>query len=119
MLSCARWLSAALFALAALPAVAALWGFSVDDAWISVRVAENLAHGYGYRFNRYGPVTDAVTPLGWAPLLSLLAGEGSALTLERARWLGALAWLGSAATPGRVCGSQAFAGFIDLLQGRL
>lgn len=102
MLNRSGWWSVALCALAALPAMAALWGFSVDDAWISVRVAENLATGYGYRFNRYGPITDAVTPLGWAQLLSLVAGEGSALTLDRARWLGALAWLASAAILGGV-----------------
>lgn len=92
--------SALLFALAALPASLALWGFSVDDAWISVRVAENLADGFGYRFNRQGPVTDAVTPLGWAPLLSLVAGGGSQQTLLWARGLGALAWVASAAILG-------------------
>lgn len=100
MLSRTRLLSGALFALAALPACLLLWGFSVDDAWISARVAENLAGGYGYRFNRQGPVTDAVTPLGWAPLLSLVAGSGVDATLLRARWLGALAWLCGAAVLG-------------------
>lgn len=102
MLKRAGVASAGLFALAALPAVIGLWGFSVDDARISVRVAENLAEGYGYRFNRSGPVTDAVTPLGWAPLLSLVAGDGMDETLLRARWLGAVVWIASAALLGGI-----------------
>ncbi len=102
MLSRPGWRAPALFALGALPASLALWGFSVDDAWISVRLAENLADGYGYRFNRQGAVTDAVTPLGWAPLLSLVAGADAGQTLLRARALGGLAWLASAAILGAI-----------------
>ena len=100
VVSRARVGTSLVFALATLPAMLALWGFSVDDAWISVRVAENLADGFGYRFNMSGPVTDAVTPLGWAPLLSLVAGGGSQQTLLWARGLGALAWVASAAILG-------------------
>lgn len=83
----------AVAACAALPGLLVLWGFTVDDALISARVAENLAQGFGYRFNREGPISDAVTPLGWAQLLSLLAGEGCWQTLERARIAGAAAGL--------------------------
>ena len=68
-----------------------LWGFTVDDALVSCRVATHLARGLGYRFNPQGPVVDAVTPLGWAPLLSLFAGGGPLAALAAAKWLGAVA----------------------------
>ncbi|HET9954845.1 MAG TPA: hypothetical protein VFQ61_10090, partial [Polyangiaceae bacterium] len=84
-------------AFAAAIGMAALWGFTVDDAWISARVASNLARGAGYRFNSDGPVVDAVTPLGWAPLLALFAARGSTAALLAARWIGALTWLVAAA----------------------
>jgi hypothetical protein len=77
-----------------------LWGFTVDDALISCRVATHLAQGIGYRFNAEGPVVDAVTPLGWAPLLSLFAKSGPLSALQAAKWLGTIAvtlavfWLG-------------------------
>lgn len=99
-----RLASALLFGLAALPGIVVLWGFSVDDAWISVRVADNLALGHGYRFNRHGPVTDAVTPLGWAHLLSLVAGSSASATLLGARVLGALSWVFGAALLGGMLG---------------
>lgn len=99
-----RLASALLFGLAALPGIVVLWGFSVDDAWISVRVADNLALGHGYRFNRDGPVTDAVTPLGWAHLLSLVAAPSASATLLHARVLGALSWLLGAALLGGMLG---------------
>jgi hypothetical protein len=68
-----------------------LWGFTVDDALISCRVASNLAQGLGYRFNPTGPVVDAVTPLGWGQLLSWFAQSGPLSALQAAKWLGALA----------------------------
>jgi hypothetical protein len=68
------------------------WGFSVDDALISCRVASNLHHGLGYRFNATGPMVDAVTPLGWAPLLAPFA-TSTLSALRVARFLGAAAWL--------------------------
>lgn len=85
--------SAAIAAVVALPGLVAVWGFTVDDALISARVADNLAQGFGYRFNREDPVSDAVTPLGWAHFLSLFAGQGPWHTLEWARTLGAGAWV--------------------------
>ncbi len=69
-----------------------LFGFTVDDALISVRVAQNLANGSGYRFNAGGPVVDAVTPLGWAQVLALLNEPSPWEMLFSARLLGLLAW---------------------------
>jgi hypothetical protein len=53
-----------------------LHGFTVDDALIPARYAHHLALGLGYRFNVGGPVTDGVTPLGWAHLLAPFAANG-------------------------------------------
>ncbi|MEB2324827.1 MAG: hypothetical protein OZ921_20095, partial [Sorangiineae bacterium] len=88
---------AALGALAAAVMMLALSGYTVDDALITARVATRLAHGEGYRFNTGGPRVDAVTPLGYANLLALVAGATPLETLARARLLGALAWLLAAA----------------------
>jgi len=82
-------------AAAALP-MAALWGFTVDDALVSARVAANLASGAGYRFNAAGPVVDAVTPLGWAVVLAPFAGGGPLSALFAAQCLGALCWVAAA-----------------------
>jgi hypothetical protein len=71
-------------------AMAWLWGFTVDDALITCRVAHHLARGIGYRFNARGPVVDAVTPLGFANLLSPFAGAGPLHALAFAKWSGAL-----------------------------
>jgi hypothetical protein len=73
-----------------------LWGFTVDDAWITGRVAHQLATGHGYRFNPTGPVVDAVTPLGWAFVLMPFASSGPDAAVVAAKWLGALAWLAAA-----------------------
>lgn len=85
--------AAVLAALAAAAPMAWLWGFTVDDALISTRVAHQLATGHGYRFNPSGPIVDAVTPLGWAPLLAPLAATDPWSALIAAKWLGASAWL--------------------------
>jgi len=94
------WVVAGVLALA-------LRGFTVDDALVSARVASHLASGEGYRFNRWGPAVDAVTPLGWVQVLAAF-GPGTPLEmLERARTLGLVAWLlaafllGALARPGR------------------
>lgn len=88
-------------ALAALASVASAWGFSVDDALISARVAAHLAHGHGYRFNAAGPSTDCVTPLGWAYLLAPFASGGPEAALAAAALLGAALWIGAAALLGQ------------------
>ncbi len=85
--------------LLALPASAWLWGYTVDDALITARVATHLAQGLGPRFNPHGPSADAVTPLGYAQLLSLFGhgDPGGVLgTFAAAKWFGLLAWLAAA-----------------------
>ncbi len=90
-------LGAVAVALGAAVAMFAMRGFVVDDAWIPVRYARHLADGFGYRFNIDGAVSDGVTPLPYAVVLSAVArGASAEVVLERARWLGALAWLGAA-----------------------
>jgi len=98
----ARGWAAALGLLAALPAALWLRGFMVDDALISARYAANIAAGHGYRFNIADPISDGVTPLGWAHLLALFArGAEPVLTAFRAaKWMGLFAWLISAALLG-------------------
>src|SRR3982750_279592 len=71
-------------------AMAWLWGFTVDDALITCRVAFHLTRGLGYRFNAGGPVVDAVNPLGFAHLLAPFAAAGPLGALVFAKWLGAL-----------------------------
>jgi hypothetical protein len=91
---------AVLGVLAAVPALIALRGFTVDDALIPARYAAHLAHGLGYRFNARGPATDGVTPLGFAHLLAPFAGAGPLAALHAARILGAAGWLAAAALLG-------------------
>jgi hypothetical protein len=99
-----RCFGALLATLAALPASAWLWGFTVDDALITARVAAHVARGIGYRFNPHGPLVDAVTPLGYAQLLSLF-GHGEVLAVfSAAKWLGLGAWLIAAALLGWLLG---------------
>src|SRR6188768_2229016 len=76
-----------------LPASAWLWGYTVDDALITARVATHLAHGLGATFNPHGPRADAVTPLGYAQLLSLFGQRDVLHTFACAKWLGLGAWL--------------------------
>ncbi|XXX81954.1 hypothetical protein WMF30_24655 [Sorangium sp. So ce134] len=78
--------------LAALLPALALSGFTVDDALITARYAHHLALGLGYRFNAAGPVTDGVTPLGWAFALAPFAAGGPLAALAAAKALGVAAW---------------------------
>jgi hypothetical protein len=93
-------------AMAALVPALWMWGFTVDDALISVRYASHLASGVGYRFNAHGPSTDGVTPLPWAFLLVPLASADLLAMLGRAKALGlvlgALAFVGTGHAAGRV-----------------
>lgn len=77
--------------------VAVFWGFTVDDAQITARVAHHLATGHGYRFNTSGPIVDAVTPLGWAHVLAPFGVHGQQVAFWGARLLGVLCWISSAA----------------------
>lgn len=81
---------------AALAPMLLIWGFTVDDALISARVAWRIANGYGYRYNCSGPPVDAVTPLGWALLLVPWARTGPLAAWSAARWLGGACWLAAA-----------------------
>jgi len=44
--------------------------FLVDDAWIHLRIAQNLADGYGFSFNSGHPIAASTAPL-WTVLLAL------------------------------------------------
>lgn len=107
---------------AALPGVVLLFGFTVDDALITTRVAAHIKAGLGYRFNASGLVTDAVTPLGFAYVLALLPGQSSLELWSAARWLGIAAYLaavarlgyelGTLGRRGRIVGVAAIAGCV-------
>jgi hypothetical protein len=88
--------------LVALPGSAWLWGYTVDDALISARVATHLVEGLGPRFNPHGPMADAVTPLGYAQLLSLFGQTDVVRTFVAAKWFGLGAWLAAAALLGEL-----------------
>jgi len=88
--------------IVAIPACAWLWGYTVDDALITARVAAHLAQGLGPRFNPHGPMADAVTPLGYAQLLSLFGQHEVLHTFAVAKVFGLLAWLAAAALLGRL-----------------
>jgi hypothetical protein len=90
------WVGALLAVGAALVPMLWLFGFTVDDALITARVAHQLAAGHGYAFNPNGPSVDAVTPLGYAYVLAPAAATGPLSALVFAKWLGAGAWLAAA-----------------------
>jgi hypothetical protein len=89
------WIPLAAAALLALAWMACAWGFTIDDALITVRYAQNLGSGVGYRFNPSDAVTDGVTPIPFLlPLLPLARLEASSVLLG-ARIAGALCVLGA------------------------
>jgi len=64
------------------------FGFPLDDSWIHVRFAQNLARGYGFSFNPGQPTSTTTGPL-WTLLLALgyrLTGE-YLLTAAGLNWL--------------------------------
>jgi hypothetical protein len=77
-----------------------MWGFTVDDALISVRYARHLAAGLGWRFNVGGPLTDGVTPLPWALVLACFARADALTVLARAKVLGFAVWVVTGAALG-------------------
>jgi len=87
-------------AAAALVPSLAMWGFTVDDALISVRYAHNVATSLGYRFDPSGAPTDGVTPLPWPFLLAPFARGDALATLTAAKVLGTTAWTMAAAALG-------------------
>jgi hypothetical protein len=95
---------AAAGAAAALGPALVVWGFTVDDALISVRYARHVALGVGWRFNSHGPVTDGVTPLPWPVVLALFARAPPLVVLWRAKVLGVAVSAASAALLGTAIG---------------
>jgi hypothetical protein len=81
---------------AALGSIALAWGFTVDDALISTRVAHHLRTLGRYAFNPDGPRVDCVTPLGWAWFLSPFARSSAWAGLEAARFIGAACTIATA-----------------------
>ena len=78
--------------LSALVPALLMRGFTVDDAFISLRYAQHLAAGEGWRFNVHGAVTDGVTPLPWVPILALFTRGDLLAALARAQLLGIVCW---------------------------
>jgi arabinofuranosyltransferase len=72
------WLNGALIALAVLGALARV--FTLDDAFISFRYAENFANGHGLVFNP-GERVEGYTNFLWVMLLSPFARLGADLVL--------------------------------------
>ncbi len=98
------WLIAGLL-VAVVPALW-MWGFTVDDALISVRYARHLAAGLGWRFDAGGPSTDGVTPLPWPLLLAPLARADALTVLFRAKVLGLLSWGAAGGALGAAIGAE-------------
>jgi hypothetical protein len=84
-----------------------MWGFTVDDALISVRYARHVSEGLGWRYNVGGPSTDGVTPLAWPMLLLPLASGDAWAVLRRAQALGFVAHLATGALVGAVAARSA------------
>lgn len=51
--------------------------FTIDDLYIFLRYARNLAQGHGIRYNPEGPPTEGVSSLLWTLMLSGLIGAGA------------------------------------------
>lgn len=85
--------------LLAAPSVYLMRNFTVDDAWIPARYAAHLSSGLGYRFNPQSAVSDGVTPLPFAPLLSAMSLGSHQIEVVWwvARLTGVVCWLCSAA----------------------
>jgi hypothetical protein len=90
------------FLVAACVAIGLGYGFTVDDALISTRVAHQLRSHAHYGFNREGPAVDCVTPLGWAWLLAPFSSSGPWAGFVAARVLGVLSALVSASLLGQL-----------------
>jgi hypothetical protein len=61
--------------------IAGAWGFPLDDSWIHLHFARNLAEGHGFAYNPGRPVAGSTAPL-WTLLLAagaLVAGASVAL----------------------------------------
>ncbi|MEO8799471.1 MAG: hypothetical protein ABI551_16385 [Polyangiaceae bacterium] len=83
-----------------------MWGFTIDDALISIRYARHLASGAGYRFDSGGAPTDGVTPLPWAFVLAPLAHASALEVLTRVKVLSLVLWLAAAFALGHRVGTM-------------
>jgi hypothetical protein len=83
-----------------------MWGFTIDDAFISIRYARHVASGVGYRFNADGPATDGVTPLAWPFVLAPFARAEALDVLFRAKCINLIAWLAAAFFLGKRIGGS-------------
>jgi hypothetical protein len=92
---------------AALGPSLAMGGFTVDDALVTVRYAQNLASGAGYRFDPGSPSSDGVTPLPYPFVLALMARGDALDVLARASLLGAAAWASAGVVLGVTLGRSA------------
>jgi hypothetical protein len=79
-----------------------LSGFPLDDSWIHLHFARNLAEGHGFAYNPGSPVAGSTAPLwtlflgaafalggshpGWAKALGTGAALGAALVTGRLAW---------------------------------
>jgi arabinofuranosyltransferase len=75
-------------------AIAGAAGFPLDDSWIHLQFARNLAAGAGFSYNPGQPVSGST-----APLWTLLLGAGAALvapSMLMAKTLGAASGIGAA-----------------------
>lgn len=93
-------------ALAGALGAASAWGFTVDDALITARVAHHIALGLGHRFNPTGPSVDCVTPLGFPYLLAPFAADGPWPAMTWASIAGGVVWVAAAARLGVLCTSR-------------
>jgi hypothetical protein len=100
----ATWLIAGAL-VAAVPALF-MWGFTVDDALISVRYAGHVVQGVGWRFDAGGPATDGVTPLPWPVVLAPMAWGDALVVLGRAKVLGFVAWVAAGGALGTAIGAR-------------
>ena len=108
-----RW--AVIFAAVATVSAVVMWGFTVDDALISIRYARHLAEGVGYRFNATSPSTDGVTPLPWPFLIAPLARAAPMTVLARVRAIDLVLHAGAGALLGASVRSAPLSGKVTAL----
>jgi hypothetical protein len=101
---------------------AALDAFPLDDPWIHLHFARNLAEGHGFAYNPGTPVAGSTAPLWTLVLAGAFAVAGSHAALAKA--LGVLAALGAALAARRLgerwtgdAGLGVLAGVLTALSG--
>jgi hypothetical protein len=116
--------AAVLLVLAAERRIAGAWGLPLDDGWIHLRLARNLATGGGLAINPGEPVPASTAPL-WSVLLAGLLAIGMPGLLA-AKTLGLACWAGTglvtrrlARAAGLAAGPAWAAGLTTVLLGRL